>query len=114
MVAMMGIAQPFFHWTKGLSGHAVTARVTENVIRHPSCAMHKRHDSSLYNTAHWGDFVSDSKVVLFRRRPPSKTELDVYKSMTRLWSSEMRQRIFPDHFRAIGKDADAESRNIKS
>jgi hypothetical protein len=33
--------------------------------------------------------------------------------MTRLWSSEMRQRIFPEYFRAIGKDADDESRNIK-
>ncbi len=60
-----------------------------------------------------GDFVSDSKVVPFRRRPPSKTELDVYKSMTRLWSSEMRQRIFPEHFRAIRKDADDKPRNIK-
>jgi hypothetical protein len=58
--------------------------------------------------------VSDRKIVPFRRRPPSKTELDLYESMTRLWHPELKQRIFPEHFRAIGKDADDEPRGIKS
>jgi hypothetical protein len=42
--------------------------------------------------------------VPFRPRSPSKTELEVYKSMTRLWHPEMKQRIFPEHFRIVGED----------
>jgi hypothetical protein len=43
--------------------------------------------------------MSDRKVIPFRKRPPSQTELEVYRQMTRGWSPEMRQLMFPEHFR---------------
>jgi hypothetical protein len=43
--------------------------------------------------------VSDSKVIPFRRRPPSQRELEVYQRMTRHWSPTLRQMLFPEHFR---------------
>jgi hypothetical protein len=42
--------------------------------------------------------VNDRKVVQFRKRPPSKTELAVYEQITRNWSPQMRQLMFPQHF----------------
>jgi len=42
--------------------------------------------------------VSDSKVVPFRRRPPSQAELEVYQRMTRHWSPTLRQMMFPELF----------------
>jgi hypothetical protein len=51
--------------------------------------------------------VSDSKVVPFRRRPPSQAsqaELEVYQRMTRHWSPTLRQMMFPELFqRALDK-----------
>lgn len=43
--------------------------------------------------------MSDEKVIPFRKRPPSETELEVYRRITRQWSSLMRQMMFPDYFR---------------
>lgn len=44
--------------------------------------------------------MSDSNVIPFRRREskPSMSELEVYQRMTRNWSQEMRQLMFPTHF----------------
>ncbi|HEY2341188.1 MAG TPA: hypothetical protein VGH75_11705 [Steroidobacteraceae bacterium] len=42
--------------------------------------------------------MSDSKVVPFRRRPPSQAELEVYQRMTRHWSPTLRQMMFPELF----------------
>ena len=43
--------------------------------------------------------MSGNKVIPFRRRPPSQTELEVYQRMTRHWSPTLRQMMFPEHFR---------------
>ena len=43
--------------------------------------------------------MSDQKVIPFRKRPPSENELEVYRKMTRNWSPEMRQLMFPEHFK---------------
>lgn len=43
--------------------------------------------------------MSKDNVIPFRKRPPSETELEVYRMMTREWSSALRQLIFPEHFR---------------
>ena len=41
--------------------------------------------------------MSDNKVVPFRRREPKPSEIDIemYRRMTRNWSDEMRQLMFP-------------------
>ena len=44
-------------------------------------------------------FVSDNKVVPFRRRPPSQAELEAYQRMTRHWSPTLRQMMFPEYFK---------------
>lgn len=36
-----------------------------------------------------------SNVIPFRKRPPSKGELEAYRRMTRSWSPELRQLMFP-------------------
>jgi hypothetical protein len=41
--------------------------------------------------------MSDCKVLPFKPRPPSKTELAVYEKMTRKWSPDVRQLMFPRH-----------------
>src|SRR5262249_1482922 len=46
-----------------------------------------------------GAEVSSDNVIPFRKRPPSQTEMDVYRQMTRGWSAALRQRMFPGHFR---------------
>jgi hypothetical protein len=42
--------------------------------------------------------VSDRKVIPFRKRRPSKSELAVYEQITRNWSPQMRQLMFPQYF----------------
>jgi hypothetical protein len=50
--------------------------------------------------------LSDNKVVPFRKRPPSATELEVYRQITRNWSPQMKQVMFPEHFeRDLGRAA---------
>jgi len=39
-----------------------------------------------------------SKVIPFRKRPPSEAELEVYRRMTRAWAPALRQLMFPEHF----------------
>jgi hypothetical protein len=41
--------------------------------------------------------MSDSNVIPFRRREakPSMTEIEMYRRMTRSWSDQMRQIMFP-------------------
>jgi hypothetical protein len=46
----------------------------------------------------WTD-MSDSNIIPFRKRPPSEQELEMYRKMTRNWHPEMRQLMFPEHFK---------------
>ena len=43
--------------------------------------------------------MSDSKVIPFRKRPPSPGEMEAYRRFTRNWSNELKQLMFPDYFR---------------
>ena len=49
--------------------------------------------------------MSDSNVIPFRRREskPSMTEIEKYQRMTRNWSQEMRQLMFPMYFELEAK-----------
>jgi hypothetical protein len=48
----------------------------------------------------WCASMSKSNVIPFRRREakPSMTEIEMYQRMTRNWSQDMRQLMFPTHF----------------
>ena len=48
-------------------------------------------------TITWKTKMSDNKVVPFRRREakPTEIEIEMYRRMTRNWSDEMRQLMFP-------------------
>ena len=39
--------------------------------------------------------MSRSNVIPFRKRPPAKGELEAFRRMTRSWSPELRQLMFP-------------------
>lgn len=56
-------------------------------------------------TVTWTIRMSESNVVPFRRREskPSMTEIEMYQRMTRNWSQEMRQLMFPTHFELEAK-----------
>lgn len=41
----------------------------------------------------------DNNVIPFHKRPPSEGEMQVYRRITRNWSAQMRQLIFPEHFK---------------
>jgi hypothetical protein len=43
--------------------------------------------------------VSDDNVIPFRKRRPSKNELEVYRHVTRNWHPQMRELVFPEHSR---------------
>lgn len=43
--------------------------------------------------------MNDSNVIPFRKRPPSDVELEVYERMTRNWHPELKQMMFPEHFK---------------
>ena len=43
--------------------------------------------------------MSDNKVIPFRRRPPSRAELEAYQRMTRHWSPTLRQMMFPEYYK---------------
>jgi hypothetical protein len=44
--------------------------------------------------------MSDSSnVIPFRKRPPSDIEVEVYERMTRNWHPELREMMFPEHFK---------------
>lgn len=43
--------------------------------------------------------MSDDNVILFRKRPPSEVEIEHYRMVTRNWHPQMRQMMFPEHFK---------------
>ena len=47
--------------------------------------------------------MSDRKVIPFRPRPPSKSELEFYARMTRNWSPKLKELMFPRHFALLDK-----------
>jgi hypothetical protein len=44
--------------------------------------------------------VSTDNVIPFRKRPPHGNTLEMYRRMTRNWSDEMKQIMFPDLYQA--------------
>jgi hypothetical protein len=44
--------------------------------------------------------MNDDNVIPFRKRSPSKAEMDAYRQMTRRWTDASKQLLMPDHFRA--------------
>ena len=41
--------------------------------------------------------MAEDNVIPFRPRPPSDTELEAYRTMTRHWHPQMRQLMFPKY-----------------
>ena len=60
----------------------------------------------------WSVTMSDSNVVPLRRREaaPSMAEIELYRRMTRNWSDEMRQLMFPLIFELDVKSARLEGK----
>jgi hypothetical protein len=60
-------------------------------------------------TGIWKAAMSDSNVIPFRRREPkpSMTEIEMYRRMTRNWSDQMRQLMFPDLFELDSKSGES-------
>lgn len=54
--------------------------------------------------------MSDGKVVPFRRRAPSEGELEAYRRMTRGWSPELKQMMFPEYFRREQRAGEPDTR----
>ena len=52
--------------------------------------------------------MSERVVVPFRQRPPSEAEFEAYRQMTRDWHPDLRQLMFPEHFKL---EASAPSRD---
>jgi hypothetical protein len=42
--------------------------------------------------------MTDRNVIPFRKRAPSKHELEAYRVITRAWSPALRALIFPQYF----------------
>jgi hypothetical protein len=38
-------------------------------------------------------------IIPFPKRPPSEGEMEAYRRSTRNWSAQLRQLIFPEHFK---------------
>jgi hypothetical protein len=51
--------------------------------------------------------MSYDNVIPFRKRAPSEGELEAYRRLTRSWSPELRQMMFPEYFRYEQQKADA-------
>jgi len=47
-----------------------------------------------------GVAVHDRKIIPFRSSAPTQAELEAYRRMTRSWSPQLRQLLFPEHFKA--------------
>lgn len=43
--------------------------------------------------------MGDDNVILFRKRSPSEVEVEYYRMITRNWHPQMRQMMFPEHFK---------------
>jgi hypothetical protein len=50
--------------------------------------------------------MSYDNVIPFRKRPPSEGELEAYRRLTRSWSPQLRQMMFPEYFRHDQKKPD--------
>jgi hypothetical protein len=53
--------------------------------------------------------VSDSKIIPFRKRPPSPGEMEAYRRFTRNWSNELKRLMFPEYFRHDNQTAASEA-----
>ena len=42
--------------------------------------------------------MDDSNVIPFRKRPPTRIELEHFRKMTRNWHAQVRQLMFPELF----------------
>lgn len=51
--------------------------------------------------------MRQDNVIPFRKRAPSKGELEAYRRLTRGWSPELRQMMFPEYFRHEQQKPDA-------
>jgi hypothetical protein len=58
--------------------------------------------------------MSDSNVIPFRKRPPSNGEMEAYRRFTRCWSVELKQLMFPEHFRHDSERRNRETRLLPS
>src|SRR5215468_8519809 len=52
-----------------------------------------------------GGWMRDSNVIPFRKRAPSKRELEAYRAITRSWSPALRALMFPQYFRFAEQSA---------
>jgi hypothetical protein len=43
--------------------------------------------------------MSDDNVIPFRKRPPSRTELEIFRQMTKNWHPDMKRLMFPEYFK---------------
>ena len=43
--------------------------------------------------------MTDDNVIPYRKRPPSEGEMEAYRQMTRNWHPQLRQLLFPEHFK---------------
>lgn len=43
--------------------------------------------------------MDQNNVIPFRKRPPSDIEVETYERMTRNWHPELKQMMFPEHFK---------------
>jgi hypothetical protein len=74
--------------------------------RRTSARLPRTHTLHQLNGSYEEVLMSDRKVIPFRKRPPSQTELEVYRQITRGWLPEMRQFMFPEHFKHDRSDAE--------
>jgi hypothetical protein len=51
--------------------------------------------------------VSDDRVIPFRKRPPSETEMEIFRKITRNWHPDMQRLMFPEH---VQRDRDRKDR----
>lgn len=43
--------------------------------------------------------MTSDNVIPFRKRSRSEAEMEVYRQATRNWTEQMRELMFPEHFR---------------
>lgn len=43
--------------------------------------------------------MTPDNVIPFRKRPPSEAEMETYRRATRNWTEQMRELMFPEHFK---------------
>jgi len=50
--------------------------------------------------------MRESNVIPFRKRVPSKHELEAYRAITRGWSTELRALMFPQYVQFAERSAE--------